>query len=164
MEAGWKESLWQQFGASLDMLENAINACPDKVWGDHADWHEFWYITYHTLFFLDYYLEGKEEGFKPLKPYTLSELDPKGLFPDKVYSKEEMLSYLAFGRDKSKKAIFALSDDSVHRQCDYNRPGITVFGLLLYTMRHVQHHAAQLNLLLRQSVDSAPRWVSKTDK
>jgi uncharacterized damage-inducible protein DinB len=33
--------------------------------------------------------------------------------------------------------------------------------LLLYNMRHVQHHAAQLNLLLRQTTDSAPDWVSK---
>jgi len=28
-------------------------------------------------------------------------------------------------------------------------------------MRHVQHHAAQLNMLLRQKTDSAPDWVSK---
>jgi uncharacterized damage-inducible protein DinB len=33
--------------------------------------------------------------------------------------------------------------------------------LLLYNMRHVQHHAAQLNMLLRQTTNSAPRWVSK---
>jgi uncharacterized damage-inducible protein DinB len=33
--------------------------------------------------------------------------------------------------------------------------------LLLYNMRHVQHHAAQLNLILRQTIDSAPRWVGK---
>ena len=33
--------------------------------------------------------------------------------------------------------------------------------LLLYNMRHVQHHAAQLNMLLRQKTDSAPDWVSK---
>jgi uncharacterized damage-inducible protein DinB len=33
--------------------------------------------------------------------------------------------------------------------------------LLLYNMRHVQHHAAQLNMRLRQTIDSAPDWVSK---
>jgi len=33
--------------------------------------------------------------------------------------------------------------------------------LLLYNMRHVQHHAAQLNLILRQKVDSAPGWVAQ---
>jgi hypothetical protein len=32
---------------------------------------------------------------------------------------------------------------------------------LLYNTRHVQHHAAQLNLILSQQTGSAPRWVAK---
>jgi hypothetical protein len=44
--------LWRQFGASIDMRENALLACPDDVWNDNTQ-PEFWYITYHTLFFLD---------------------------------------------------------------------------------------------------------------
>jgi hypothetical protein len=32
--------------------------------------------------------------------------------------------------------------------------------LLLDNMRHVQHHAAQLNLILRQTIDAAPGWVA----
>ena len=39
------------------------------------------------------------------------------------------------------------------------------FGeLLLYNMWHVQHHSAQLNLILRQQINSAPRWVKRTNK
>jgi uncharacterized damage-inducible protein DinB len=33
--------------------------------------------------------------------------------------------------------------------------------LLLYNMRHVQHHTAQLNLLLRQRGIIPPNWVSE---
>ncbi|MDH3267800.1 MAG: hypothetical protein OEM46_02990 [Ignavibacteria bacterium] len=33
--------------------------------------------------------------------------------------------------------------------------------LLLYNMRHVQHGAAQLNLILRQKTDSAPKGVKQ---
>jgi uncharacterized damage-inducible protein DinB len=33
--------------------------------------------------------------------------------------------------------------------------------LMLYSLRHVQHHTAQLNLILRQETGSAPRWVAK---
>ena len=36
----------------------------------------------------------------------------------------------------------------------------SVFEILLYNMRHVQHHTAQLNLLLRQEINTAPKWVS----
>jgi hypothetical protein len=34
--------------------------------------------------------------------------------------------------------------------------------MLLYNLRHVQHHAAQLNLILRQVTNSAaPAWVRR---
>jgi uncharacterized damage-inducible protein DinB len=39
---------------------------------------------------------------------------------------------------------------------------LSEFEHLLYTMRHVQHHMAQLNLILRQVIDSAPNWVGRT--
>jgi hypothetical protein len=39
---------------------------------------------------------------------------------------------------------------------------MSVFELLLYNLRHVQHHAAQLNLILRQQVDAAASWVGRT--
>lgn len=32
MENSLKESLWKQFGASIDILENAIILCPAKLW------------------------------------------------------------------------------------------------------------------------------------
>ena len=35
------------------------------------------------------------------------------------------------------------------------------YGAAMDNLRHVQHHTAQLNLLLRQRTDSAPRWVSR---
>src|ERR1700722_19441412 len=60
----WKAVVWHQFGAAIEMLENAIRACPDAVWSDPSkkpEWVErsvpgFWYVAFHTLFFLDYYL------------------------------------------------------------------------------------------------------------
>ena len=39
----------------------------------------------------------------------------------------------------------------------------SVLEILLYNMRHVQHHVAQLNLLLRQDINDAPTWVTQTD-
>ena len=38
---------------------------------------------------------------------------------------------------------------------------MSVAELLLYNMRHVQEHAAQLSLFLGQRAGSAPGWVSK---
>ncbi len=159
MNPAARSIVWRQFGAAIDMLENAIRACPPKVWGDRPDFFAFWCIAYHTLFYLDYYLSDGAEGFAPPAPFTLSELDPAGALPDRVYTKEELLAYLAHGREKCRARIAGMTEASAQTTPAFGNLALPWMELLLYTMRHVQHHAAQLNLLLRQGVDDAPRWV-----
>lgn len=161
MDTFWKTILWQQFGASIDMLENALVACPDELWGDRSQRPEFWYIVYHTLFYLDLYLSGSLEGFVPPLPYTLDELDPAGLMPERVYPKEELRGYLAHSRNKCRAVIEALTVEKAQKPCVFPWNEMSFAELLLDNMRHVQHHAAQLNLILRQKIDAAPRWVAK---
>lgn len=159
----WKQTIWRQFGAGIDMLENAIRACPENVWvGKGGSFYDFWYLSSHTIFWLDFYLSDSSETFQPPHPFGLEELDPAGALPPRIYTKDELLTYLDYGRRKCRKAILALTDESAHRDCGSKRPGLTNVEILLYNMRHVQHHAAQLNMLLRQSIDSAPQWVGKT--
>lgn len=155
--------LRQQLGAAIDMLENAIRACPDDLWGDRLQKPEFWYIAYHTLFFLDFYMSDSLDDFAPPAPFTLSELDPAGVLPERVYSKNELQSYLEHGRNKSRAAIEALTDENANQRFKYGRIDISRVELFPYKIRHVQHHAAQLNLILRQKIDSAPRWVVKAE-
>ena len=165
----WKTTIWRQFGAAIDMLENAVRACPGELWGDpgqRPQWVSrsvvgFWYVAFHALFFLDFYLSDAEEGFVPPAPFTRDELDPAGLLPDRPYTKDELLTYLDHGRRKCRATIEALTDEKAGQRCGFARLDMTVAELLLYNMRHVQHHAAQLNLILRQNMDSAPRWVAR---
>jgi uncharacterized damage-inducible protein DinB len=171
METFWKTILWKQFGAAIDMFENAIRACPNEVWSDRStapqwvsnDVVGFWYVAFHTLFFLDFYLSDSSEGFAPPPPFTLDEMDPAGLLPEQPYTQDELMTYLDHCRKKCRKAIGALTDERACQRCRFERPDLSVAELLLYNMRHVQHHTAQLNLILRQTVASAPRWVSRAE-
>jgi hypothetical protein len=153
--------LWQQFGASIDMLENSLLACPDTIWNDRSERPEFWYLVYHTLFWLDLYLSGSVEGFAPPEPFTLDELDPAGLLPKRVYAKDELQTYLRHCRQKCQVTIESLTDGRSRQRCVFGWGEVSFAELLLYNMRHVQHHAAQLNLILRQKTDTAPGWVAK---
>lgn len=153
--------VWNQFGAAIDMLENALEQCPDALWGDRTQEPEFWYVVYHALFFLDLYLSDTMEGFAPPAPFTMCEMDPAGVLPDRVYSKDELRSYLEHGRAKCRAAIRALTDESMREPRRFGSIEGSVLELLLYNMRHVQHHVGQLNLILRQQTDSAPPWVRK---
>ena len=157
-----KAITWQQLGAAIDMLENAVVASPDKLWSDRSQQPEFWYVVFHTLFWLDLYLSGSVEGFVPPPPFTLDELDPAGIIPERPYAKVELRAYLEHCRTKCRATIGALTDEKADQRCVFGWGETSFAELLLYTMRHVQHHTAQLNLMLRQKIDSAPRWVART--
>ncbi len=161
MDNNLPKILWQQFGASIEMLENAIMICPEKVWDGST---HFWYNTYHCLFFLDYYLTTDPVGFAPPLPFDLSEFEDR--LPERVYTKEELLVYLEFCREKCRNLIFDLTEENIAKDW-INESKTMVYPMveiLLYNMRHVQHHAAQLNLLLRQTINDATDWVRRADE
>lgn len=161
IHASWKTAVRAQFGAAVDSLESAVLACPADLWGDRSRQPEFWYVVFHALFWFDFYLSGSPEGFAPPSPFGLEELDPAGVIPDRAYSKEELLSYLEHGRRKCRVRLENLKEENVHRLFEFGTLKLSVAELLLYNMRHVQHHAAQLNLILRRETKSAPRWIRR---
>ena len=169
MDMTWRTIIWPQFGAAIDMLDNALRACPDQLWRDRLwnnqserpEYSQFWYIAYHALFWLDFYLSGSVEGFVPPAPFTLDELDPAGLLPERPYSKDELQIYLEHGRKKCRATIEALTDEKARQRCRFAWGEMSFAELLLYNMRHVQEHATQLNLMLGQKIGSAPGWVTK---
>lgn len=161
MDQQFKETIWKQFGASIDMLENTITKCPDELWDTDKN---FWYWAYHCLFWLDFYLCLEPKKFSPPTPFTLSEFDPKGAMPDRTYSKEELLTYLQYSRKKLQDLIPGMTNELAKSGWNNDYKNYSVFEILLYNMRHVQHHAAQLNLLLRQNINDATKWVGQTKK
>ena len=154
-----KTILWNQFGAAIDMLENAVAECPDSLWNDSS---QFWYKAYHCIFFLDYYLSEDADNFMPPKPFTLSEFNPDGEMPERVYSKEELITYINFCREKCRKLISALSEENLKKRFKNQYMDYSRLEIILDNMRHVQHHTGQLNLLIRHSGDIPPDWVSQT--
>jgi hypothetical protein len=106
MDCPYGAALWQQFGASLDMLDGAIAACPEPLWTERIwpetppEWFptcfaEFWYVSYHTLVWLDIYLQGvPEEEFTPPPPFPAGELDSREAAPERPWTKEQLRAYL----------------------------------------------------------------------
>jgi hypothetical protein len=162
MDTILKTTVWQQFGASIDMLDDAISFCPDLLWTaalwddqDDPRGGQFWFVAYHTLFWLDLFLTGTFEGFAPPVPFI------RGSLPEKPYSKDEVRGYLKQCRQKCQLVIEALTDEKANQICTFDWMEPTFLELQLYCMRHVQEHAAQLSLLLGQNGISGPDWVAK---
>lgn len=159
MHEEWKNFIWLQFGAAIDSIERAIDVCPESLWSDQAREPQYWYLAFHTIFWLDFYMKESGEGYRPPEPFGLEELDPAGLLPPRVYSKQELLAFLALARANARQALQRLTKEVSTQPYHFANTHITVAEKFLYNMRHCQHHAAQMNLIMRQTVDSAPRWV-----
>lgn len=170
MENSLKEIIWSQFGASIDMLLSTIESCPDEYFETSR---RFFYIAYHTALFLDYYLTLPPSDFIPLLPFSpkkAKELPIEAigdLIPARMYTKKEVLGYLFKSREKCKNLIFSLTKDKINeRFYEGNEPNdmdFPIVEILLYNLRHTQHHTAQLNLLLRQDFDIHSPWSFRAD-
>jgi hypothetical protein len=165
MDHSIRELLWNQVGASIDMLIHTISNCPDDYFAAHR---RFYLIAFHSAIFLDYYSTIPPSDFSPLLSFTQTEAAERpqeavdDLIPDKTYSKHEIAAYLRQSREKCKQLIDSLTDEKLHtRFTEGDEPGdldYPILEILLYNMRHTQHHTAQLNLLLRQDLDRHMEW------
>jgi hypothetical protein len=176
METTFRTALWRQFGAAIDMLENALLACPASLWRERLwsdppplelppQFAEFWYVTFHALVWLDLYLSGlPEEEFAPPAPFAQGVLDSQEALPERPYTREELHAYLVSTRQKCHTQLLALTDAQARRIVEYpwseGQP-ISYLELQLYKLRHVQEHAAQLSMFLGQHAipDEALDWV-----
>ena len=132
--------VWRQFGGAIDMLENAMRACPEELWSDRERNPQVWAMVFHVAFFLDYYLADDYENFT--SPFGLTELDPAGVLPERVLTKS---GDAGLPRARPREAARAARADR-RRGLDAPRRFGSVEGTvlegLLYSLRHVQHHSA----------------------
>lgn len=152
--------LWRQFSKAIDMLEVALRTCPDELWetqlwADEPDqwvaagFSQFWYLGYHTLFWLDLYLTGAEEGFMPPAPFDLVEMAANEVLP-RTYGRAELLDYLESCRQRCQTTVMAMSTAQANHVCHFPWGEVTFAELQLYNLRHVQEHAAHLSMFLGQ--------------
>jgi hypothetical protein len=177
MESLWGDALTRQYGAAIDMLDRALATCPDLLWTQRLwptppppwfppQFAEFWYVAYHALVWLDLYLTGiPEEQFAPPAPFAQGELDSVAALPERPYTREELRAYLAATRQKCSSMLAVLTDEQACRPVEYpwsKGRTISYLELQLYSLRHVQEHAAQLSLFLGQHAipDAGRDWVS----
>jgi hypothetical protein len=171
-------ALWRQFGAAIDMLDAVLLACPEDRWtttlwavdpatGFPPRMSEFWYVGYHALVWLDIYFAGiPEEEFVPPPPFPRGEIDSSETMPGQPWEKPVLRAYLAGLRETCRKTLQSLTGEEARRPVLYpwiaGEP-ITWLELQMYSMRHLQEHAAQLALVLGQQADGddAPRWIAR---
>ncbi len=165
MLASLKTALWNQMGASIDMLIHTLSYSPTDYWQTDS---RFYYMAFHSCLFLDYYSTFPPSHFAPPLSFAPTEAAqrPVGaiddLIPDRLYSRQELLNYLFHSREKCESLIQGLTAEKLldrftegDEEGDMDYP---ILEILLYNLRHTQHHVAQLNLMIRQDFDQHMPW------
>ena len=170
-----RRALWNHFGAAIDTFRAQISLCGDPVWEREK---KIGYLCYHVSIFLDYYLSAPVRDFRPALPYTLADPDhlpPEAIddvLPARAYSRKEMLDWLDAVRSRCRKLILQSTDADfsapwiqpeevdLHGLCPDLVVNYSRLEILLYNLRHLQHHVGQLNLLLRQHLGQAADWLA----
>ena len=142
-------------------MEAALSDCPDDLWEtdlwpeeaptrptSHGGLHGSapWFLGYHALLTLDYDLTAEFEPWEPPHPFD----ENTYAFPNRMFTKAELLGYIAYCRGKVGRTLDALTEEaaarplpSTHRYAG-TRYGVIVGGVPL----HVLEHAGQIRQFL----------------
>lgn len=150
----------ENYLALIQMIDQAITLCPDKLWGDSTHQPQFWQEIYHTIYYLDFYF-----GNNPRKhPERFECKENLGEVPKTSLPKEDLRSYLEEVRNKCLEFLKNLTTAELEGKNSYFWTGPTLGHRLIYNIRHSQHHVGKLNQILSKNGIETAKWVIKTDK
>ena len=155
------QSLTVNYGQALRLMEAALTDCPPELWtvdlwpdeaptgpGPYGGLHGSapWFLGYHALSCLDYDLSAELVPWRPPAPFD----EVTYSFPNRVFTKDELLTYVDVCRDRVGDVLKAVTDESVAQHVpDSHRQRGMAFGVLLGTLPlHVIEHASQLRQFL----------------
>jgi hypothetical protein len=165
--------LKSQYHASLAMLREAIEKCPDELWLDPGPKNAFWQVAYHALFFAHFYMGQDADSLVRWAEHQRDnqnedgiggEPDPKSTLPliPHPYTKEQALRYWAIIDGMVDRTVDAL--DLSRGDCGFTWYKMSKLEHQMLNVRHIQHHAAQLADRLRAAGDIGIRWVGAGPK
>jgi hypothetical protein len=153
-----------QYHASLAMLKQAINCCPDYLWNDQQDRNKFWHLAYHVLFYTHLYLSSSDEEFKPWAMHRddYQFLGPKPWPPHDLpkigtpYTREDILTYLSVCWQfvDTQLPLIDFESPSGFSWQPYNK-----LELQIYNIRHLQQHTGELMERLGSRAQIEVNWI-----
>ena len=148
-----------QYRASLVMLQDAIEKCPDTMWLDTSYNTPFWRVAYHALIYTHFYLHPTEADFVPWEKHMDGY---QGFEPlaegQKPYTKQEVLEYLnlCLGQLDGLVEALDLDADSGFDWLPFNK-----LELQFYNIRHIMQHTGELCERLGAHGEIEVDWVGK---
>ena len=145
-----KQNFLNQYNAVFSMLKKCIEQYDEYLWVDSEKFtNSAWHISYHVIFFANIYCCSQEKdilswsvesenyqilGKTPWPPHEKIELK-------RSYTKNEMLQYLNHVTESVPGYLETFEAD---KDCWPFWYDLSQFEFQLNSLRHIQHHTAQL--------------------
>ncbi len=155
-----KETIKSQYHAALEMLKQAVEACPEPLWSDARYESPFWHVAYHALFYAHLYLQPTEKDFVPWEKHqeglaSLASSEGEG-YRGEWYSKGDVLTYLALCRQQVEEQVAALD---LEAESGFYWLPFDKLELQFYNIRHIQQHTGELYERLGATGGPELGWV-----
>lgn len=150
--------LQRHFDPTIEMLRQALEACPDDLWDARDTGAPLWQLAYHVLLGIDYWFRESSEGFAFPPFHTREAMLESGEVPDQALTRAQIEGYLEQVYARSHALLDRLTPKGLLREAAFPGGSWTVADRLLVQIRHVQHHVGQMNHLLKQKTGAAPGW------
>jgi DinB superfamily len=157
--------LKSQHYATLTMLRQAVERCPEGLWTDATHPNAFWHVAYHTLCCAHMYLHANHHAFQPWQKHR-DEYQFMGRIPTpphrpprigEPYTKAEVLEYLGVCEGFVDEAVDRM--DLGAAECGFPWYTMSKLEHQFVSIRHIQHHAAQLADRLRAKAGVGVDWL-----
>lgn len=160
--------LKRQYHASLEMLREGIERCPDAHWLDTTHGHAFWQVAYHALFYAHMYLQPNLTSFQPWAEHQPNAQYQNGfsgppkagsklpLIPE-PYSRAQVMAYWNICESMVDDAIDGF--DLLEPNSGFPWYTCTKLEHQIISIRHIQHHTAQLGDRLRALEGAGLNWL-----
>ena len=163
----FRQSMANQYGAALKMLEDAIDKCQSEQWTAKVGQVSFWHVSYHVLFCTDMYLSPSIGDFRPQpfhrESYNFLEREPwppfKKVVADQPYDKPTLLGYVATCRSKVIESVKRETESTLEGPSGFDWIPFSRTQLHFYNLRHIQHHTGALSAFLARTQGKSPAWV-----
>ena len=153
-------SLTNQFRASLAMLRQCVERCPEAVWTSGIRPRYFWQIADHAVFYTHLYLMQNEEAFVPKERHrnrrSIADDDPA---IDDPYTIQQTLDYIDYVDARVSEFVDALDLDADDTGFNWYKKMPKMDHVLL-NLRHLHGHIGQMSeILMTNGIDTD--WISR---
>ena len=155
-----KDTIRSQYLAALEMLEQAVERCPDTMRDDRSYKNVFWLLVYHVFFYLHLYLYA---GLSEYQPWPKHKTDRQRMKLDggEPYSQADLLEYLESLRGVVAAQVAALDLES---PSGFEWLPFSRLETHLYSLRHMQQHIGELCERLGEESGVSVDWVGRGRK